>query len=106
MQIKVNKLTAENKRLHEENGRLSTENRHLKEENGQLSTENKHLKEENGSLAVENRHLEEHIRGLQFKGKLPAEDTQRQDSYISQSISQLDHQSVYVQVASVGSEIV
>ena len=81
--IKINELTAENKLLHEENGRLSTENRHLKEENG--------------SLAVENRHLEERIRGLQFKGKLPVEDTQRQDNYISPSISQFDHQSVYVQ---------
>ncbi|XWS27310.1 hypothetical protein CRYUN_Cryun26dG0103900 [Craigia yunnanensis] len=97
VQIKVDELTAENKHLHEENGRLNTENRHLKEENGQLSTENKHLKDENGSLAVENKHLEDRIRGLHSKGKLPAEDTQRQDSYISQSISQLDHQSVYVQ---------
>ncbi|XP_022717217.1 uncharacterized protein LOC111275884 isoform X3 [Durio zibethinus] len=95
--IKVNELTAENKRLQEENRQLSTENRHLKEENGQLSTENKHLKDENGSLKVDNRHLEECIRGLKSKGKLPAEDTQRLDSYISQSISQLDHQSVYVQ---------
>ncbi|KAK6229334.1 hypothetical protein SCA6_018285 [Theobroma cacao] len=80
---KVNELTAENKRLLEKNEQFSAENRHLKEENGRLS--------------VKSRHLEEHLRKLKSKGKLPTEDTQRQDSYISQPASQLDHQIVHVQ---------
>ncbi|XVF18699.1 hypothetical protein REPUB_Repub11eG0045300 [Reevesia pubescens] len=94
---KVNEMTAKNEYLQEENGRLSAEIRHLKEEIAWLSTENKHFKDETGRLSLEYKHLEERIRGLQGKGQLPAEVPQRQDSFISQPTSQVDHQSAYVQ---------
>ncbi|XVE50121.1 hypothetical protein DITRI_Ditri01bG0136400 [Diplodiscus trichospermus] len=81
--VKLNELPAENKRLQEENSRLSAEKRHLEEENRKLT--------------VENRHLEELVRGLQSRTMHPAENSQRQDSYIYRRNGRLDHQNAYVQ---------
>ncbi|XP_022717222.1 uncharacterized protein LOC111275885 [Durio zibethinus] len=97
LQEEIGRLSTENRQLKEESVRLSIENRHFKDESVRLSIENRNLKEETGQLTLENKHLEERIRGLQGKGQLPAQVLQRQDSYVSQSISQVDQPRVHVQ---------
>ncbi|XVF04329.1 hypothetical protein REPUB_Repub05bG0073000 [Reevesia pubescens] len=82
--MKVNEMTAQNKSLQEQIGRLSIENRQLKEETRRLTAENGHLEEHNTQLQSKGKHLAEVL-------------LQKEDSYISQSTSLGDHQSVYVQ---------
>ncbi|OMO67602.1 hypothetical protein COLO4_30083 [Corchorus olitorius] len=62
-----------------------------------LSSENRHQKLEIERLTLENEHLKEHIRGQQGKKQRTEEVLERQDSYITQSISQVDNQGAYVQ---------
>ena len=81
---------------------MTAQNKSLQEEIGRLSTENRHLKEEAARSTAENRHLGEHIRLVESKGKLPAEVLlQREGNDVSQSTNQVDHQSVYVQIATI-----
>ncbi|XVF88037.1 hypothetical protein PTKIN_Ptkin19aG0017200 [Pterospermum kingtungense] len=85
---------------------MNAQNKSLQEEVGQLSTENRRLREETGQLTAEKRHSEQHIREMESKGKLPAEVIlQRESNDISQSISQIDPQSVYVQNKCLQEEI-
>ncbi|XVF04331.1 hypothetical protein REPUB_Repub05bG0073200 [Reevesia pubescens] len=93
------KLADVNYRLRKKNkeDEMTAKNQYLQEEIGRLSTENRQLKEETEQLSLKNKHLEERIRGLQGKGQLPPQVLQRQDSYISQSTSQVDHPSFYIQ---------
>ncbi|OMO59985.1 hypothetical protein CCACVL1_24487 [Corchorus capsularis] len=68
-----------------------------KDEMELLSSENRHQKLENERLTLENERLKEHIRGQQGKKQRTEEVLERQDSCITQSISQVDNQGAYVQ---------